>query len=70
MGTVQMTKIELVRELIKREIVANGALVRNACQNEMLCFQDYLTQKKAEYEAMPLDVLLSMVEGYDLRGAA
>lgn len=65
-----MNKLALVKTLIKHEIDTQKPLIRNACQNELLCFQDYLTQKKTQLEKLPESHLESLVLGLELRKAA
>lgn len=65
-----MNKLNLVKTLIKHEIETQKPLVRNACQNELACFQDYLVQKKEKLSKLPESHLEAMVQGLELRKAA
>jgi hypothetical protein len=65
-----MNKLMLVKTIIMAEIKENKPLVNNACQNELLCFQDYLIQKKTELEKLPESHLEALVNGLELRKVA
>ena len=61
-----MKRRELVKTIIREYIKDRKVLVNLACHGEMYCFQGYLKQQRARYEAMPLEVLERIVRTIEL----
>jgi hypothetical protein len=59
-------KTDLVKKLIFAEILSHRALVKNACQNEMSCFEAYLVQRREVLESYPIDRLEALVKGLSI----
>ena len=58
-----MTKIELVKALIKAHIRNHRPMVVLGCAEEVEAYQAYLEQLRDEFMAMPMDVLEGKVKG-------
>jgi len=60
-----MRRVDLLKNLIRIEILTHRALVHNACQNEMEAFSLYLIQRKQELSRLTTSQLESIYSGLE-----
>lgn len=57
-----MIKTEMIKTLLKYEIRLQRTLVKNACENQLMCFELYLFKRKTELNTYSESRLEALVE--------